>query len=239
MMNLILTMAGNYTRFKNEGYTIPKYLFPWKDTYILNEIIKSLNRERTFDNIFLVANKRDENFMPHVKSILKLYRQLEKNLFLISDTKGQAETAFNAVKKIQENTDIEGPIIFHNIDTILYNRDFSDVPRLLKRYDGYIDIFNSNNHEYSYVRVDDNGFLLTIEEKILISEKATSGLYGFSSINKFLEFYSNDDIYISNIYKKMIDKKQKIVISREYDENETIVLGTPNEYFNATNKFIQ
>ena len=29
-MNLILTMAGKYSRFKEEGYTIPKFLLPWE-----------------------------------------------------------------------------------------------------------------------------------------------------------------------------------------------------------------
>lgn len=28
-MDLFLTMAGEYSRFKNEGYQIPKFLLPW------------------------------------------------------------------------------------------------------------------------------------------------------------------------------------------------------------------
>ena len=44
-MNLILTMAGRYSRFVNEGYRIPKYLLPWGNKPILSEILYELNKD--------------------------------------------------------------------------------------------------------------------------------------------------------------------------------------------------
>ena len=55
-MNLIITMAGRYSRFVDEGYKMPKYLLPWGDKSILNEIILELNKHSDFDNIYLIAN---------------------------------------------------------------------------------------------------------------------------------------------------------------------------------------
>ena len=81
----------------------------------------------------------------------------------------------------------------------------------------------------------DQNIVKSIAEKILISEYATSGLYGFSSFEKFNNFYDDsNDLYISDVYKRMIDDGQQILISDVYDENNTIVLGTPTEYLNSS-----
>ncbi len=232
-MNLILTMAGRYSRFVDEGYRIPKYLLPWGSKSILSEIIYNLNKNNAFENIFLIANKRDEIYMPHVRQILKSLNIPTENLFLISDTDGQAETAYEAIKSIKNMFGkINDPIVFHNIDTILYNRSFTILPAIFNEYDGYMDIFKSSNHNYSYVLVEDET-VQTIAEKIVISNTATSGLYGFSNIDKFLEFYTKNDLYISSIYQKMIENGERIATSDVYSEKDTIVLGTPSEYLTA------
>ncbi len=232
-MNLILTMAGRYTRFINEGYRIPKYLLPWGDRSILSEIILELTKGGEFENIYLVANKRDVVYMPHVRRILKSLDISEDNLFLISDTSGQTETAYQGIQSIQNTFgDIAGPIVFHNIDTILYNRSFKDLPRLLDESDGFVDIFESSNHNYSYVLTKD-GIVDTIAEKIVISDNASSGLYGFKSVESFLEYYSPEELYMSHLYQKMIKNGARITVSDMHTEKDTVVLGTPSEYLTA------
>ena len=142
-MNFILTMAGRYSRFVNEGYKLPKYLLPWGNKSILNVIISELNSNSDFDNIYLIANKRDEIYMPHVRQILKALAIPIENLFLITDTKCQAETAYKAITMIEKKTgNINGNIIFHNIDTILYKRNLKDLTDILKSNDGYIDVWD-------------------------------------------------------------------------------------------------
>lgn len=228
-MNLILTMAGKYSEFTNAGYKLPKYLLPWGNRSILSEILHELKKSNVFDNIFLIANKSDENYLNHVRKILQAYNIDSNNLILLSNTKGQAETAFSALKEIR---DINGPIVFHNIDTILYNRDIKYIKSKMDQYSGYIDLFKSNNHEFSYVLVE-NDCISQISEKILISDKATSGLYGFNCCNTFLDNYDGE-IYISDVYKKMIIKNNKIFAGKIYTEKETIVLDTPTDYLNLT-----
>ena len=234
-MNLILTMAGKYSRFINEGYRFPKYLLPWGKNSILFEIIYHLIKDDCIKNIYLIANNRDGIYMPHVRNILKALGKSPDCLFLINDTKGQSKTAHIAIEKIIARFgNIHGPILFHNIDTILYNRDLKNVSSLISKYDGYIDVFKSNNRSYSYVMTDKK-IVKSIAEKILISENATSGLYGFSSFEKFNKYYDDsNDLYISDIYKRMIDDGQEIIISDVNNENDTIVLGTPTEYLNSS-----
>ena len=133
-MNLIFTMAGRYSRFINEGYKIPKYLLPWGKRSILSEILSIMNHNNAFENIYLVTNKRDDIYMPHVRQILRELNIPIENLFQIDDTKGQAETAYITINKIHDRLN-KKPVVFHNIDTILYNREYSSISEILKKKD--------------------------------------------------------------------------------------------------------
>ena len=172
--------------------------------------------------------------MPHVKKIIKSIGMPLENIFLISDTTGQAETASKAISEVCDRFgSLNGNIVFHNIDTILYNRKINEISSLLDVNDGYIDIFESNNHAYSYVLLED-GNVKSIAEKIVISNSATSGIYAFKDINVFIKFYKNDMLYIRDIYKYMIEKGLSIVTSSIYSGDDTIVLGTPSEYLDKS-----
>jgi len=231
-IDLFLTMAGRYTRFKDEGFQIPKYLLPWGDKSILSEILLNINLG-FFDNVFLVGNSNDERFMPHVRSIMKSYNIPVGNLFLIDDTGGQAESAFVGINRVLETLDVSRDMLFfHNVDTVLYNRGFRDVNQLLSAHGGYVDVFRSNNHSYSYVVVDD-GVVSDIVEKVVVSDLATSGLYGFSSVDRFLGFYRKGDVFISEVYRRMIGDGCSVVTGVVHSEKDTIVLGTPNEYLSS------
>ena len=229
-MNLIITMAGRYSRFIEEGYRLPKYLLPWGDHPILKVIISKLNSNNSFKNVYFIANKRDEVYMPHVKKIIRSFGIPLDNLFLISDTSGQAETASKAISLIcKKFTSLEGGVVFHNIDTILFNRDIDEISNALRDSDGYIDIFKSSNHNYSYVLIE-NDIVRSIAEKIVISNNASSGMYAFKNIDIFNQYYSQEMLYISDIYKGMIEDGASIVAGCVYSEDETLVLGTPSEY---------
>lgn len=226
-MNLILTMAGKYSRFKDAGLNIPKYLLPWGYGTILSEIIAGFH-VNSIQEIYIVMNKADEPYLPHVKAIMENGGMSSKNILMIDDNSGQAETASQGINHFI--SEIQGePLIIHNIDTILKERDYSQVARELKEFSGYIDVFKSNNHEYSYV-LSEGGYVKAIAEKVLISQTATSGLYGFAYPEIYMHNYIGQT-YISDVYKKMIKGNYQVKISPVYTEKNTIVLGTPKEYF--------
>ena len=69
MAALVICMAGLNTRFHDVGFDIPKYLLPWREETIIYEILKQLG---TFDEVLLLANKRDVYFMPDlIKTIVE------------------------------------------------------------------------------------------------------------------------------------------------------------------------
>ncbi|MEJ7596860.1 MAG: sugar phosphate nucleotidyltransferase [Kofleriaceae bacterium] len=234
-MILVLTMAGLYQRFANEGYKLPKYLLPWGDKTVLSAILTELQRDRGFSDVFFVANHRDENYMPHVKAIMRLHEIPAEHLVLTHDTKGQAATAMVGVAAIESSSVRQDqPVAFHNIDTILYKRNVEEMARSLTQDDGYIDVFTSHNSGYSYVLTDEKRKVIEIAEKIVVSDLATSGLYGFKSVKTVADNYdAAQDIYISAIYKRMIGKGLAIRCGDKHHESDTVVLGTPVEYMNA------
>ncbi len=225
-MNLILTMAGEYSRFKNKGFKIPKFLLPWGNRNILSEILHEMSSH--FDNVYLIMNEKDKDYKVHIQNIMGKYKIKTNNLISITDTKSQSETVYKGLELIGN---IDGPIIIHNIDTILYNRNYNTVKSKLTDNEGFIDIFLSNNPIYSYVIIDKNK-IKEIAEKILISNTATSGMYGFSSVSLFKKYYKKG--YISDIYKNMINESLSITTGIRYNELNTVVLGTPDEYMNLS-----
>lgn len=235
-MNLILTMAGTYERFKKEGFMIPKYFLPWEDKNILSKILyEFLYKSNDFKFILLITNKIDHKYLVHIKSCLKKINFENYHILEISTSSGQAETAKIGIDYLSSNPSLaKNPVVFHNIDTLLHGRDFSKINDDLVMYDGHIDVFKSANPEYSYVLLNNDNFVEEIVEKIVVSDYATSGLYGFKDYTIFLDYYENHHKYISEIYSAMILKGKKIKASINFSEDQTIVLGTPDEYFQKT-----
>ena len=64
-------MAGKYSRFKNEGYRLPKYLLPWGNRSILSEILLTMHKH--FKDVYLIMNKNDNDYKVHIKNIMKEY----------------------------------------------------------------------------------------------------------------------------------------------------------------------
>lgn len=228
-------MAGNYQRFRDEGFNIPKYLLPWGNSNILSKIISELSVNFKYENVVFLANAKDHSYFPHIKSIMKFHNIPLENLIELKNTTGQAETALYGVNFLVENCKSHSPLLIHNIDTILLNRDLVNVEQALLSSDGYIDIFVANNQSYSYVITNDFDQVIEIAEKIVISNKATSGLYGFRNPNLFKANYDKDSKYISQIFSKILVNKNNLINTGEfYKEKDTIVLGTPHEYLNSS-----
>ncbi|QWE31048.1 sugar phosphate nucleotidyltransferase [Polynucleobacter sp. Adler-ghost] len=233
-MNLILTMAGKYKRFQDAGFNIPKYLLPWGDSTILSAVLRGFSKSRQIKNIYLIGNKRDHAFTPHIHALLRSCGIGTGNLFLINDTHGQAATGMIGLDLIA-NVDkgvMSEPILFHNIDTLLTNRNFEDILESLSKSAAYVDVFHANHHQYSYVVCNENNDVTELAEKIVISNCASSGLYAFQSGETYKNYYKNCDIYISDVIRKILKDGKRVKASNPHSEHDTIVLGTPSEYFN-------
>ena len=237
MSTIVICMAGLNTRFHGVGFDVPKYLLPLNDGTLLRLILGKLLSIESNANIFLLANIRDLYFKPHVEAELDVLRGSYPNVTIhiqyITDTRGQAETAYLA----SQYCDSEGSFLVHNADTVLLGRDLMHIENLLSSTDIVVDVFNSSNPAYSFVKSDNNGYITDIVEKEAITKSASSGLYCFSSSLLYKQFYekylsdhtSHNEIYISNLIHYMLNSGLSAI---EYSciDCETIVLGSPKEY---------
>lgn len=229
-------LAGKGKRFTDKNITAPKYLLELGDNQtILEKSVEEFNFPDEV-SLYLVINKDHKGFIGSIEEILSK-RNNSFKVIVTEDTRGQAETGFIGCSFIDNNK----PVFFFNGDTILKNRDIENMSAdLLQNYSGAIDVFLEDRNHFSFVKLSEDLLVEKIAEKEVISRYATTGLYGFSNkelyINYFNRIDSRTELYISDIYKLMISNNEKIKGYVCSDELDTIILGTPEEYFSNKHK---
>lgn len=228
--NLVICLAGKGSRFRNEGYKTPKYLLTTPNGIILSEIMDNLVSTGTTD-IYLVLNNREKQYVEYIEQRVMSYSANVK-IILTDDTRGQAHTALIACQQILN----EYPVFIFNGDTILKGRNFDVMLDYLNNggASGVIDCFHSSAPHFSYVLIDQNNNISTIKEKQVISDKATTGLYGFRSARLYEKYYTSTcfdrEEYISEVYTNMLVDSCVLKAYISEDLSKTIILGTPKEY---------
>lgn len=186
--------------------------------------------------LFLVINREHRDFVGQIEKIL-LKQDNGFKIIITEDTKGQAETGFIGCSEIDNND----PVFFFNGDTILRNREIDHMSDDLgQNFAGAIDVFFEDSSHFSFVKLSAEHLVEEIAEKAAISRYATTGLYGFSSKQMYIEYFnkinSTTELYISDIYKLMIQNNERIKGYVSPNELDTIILGTPEEYFSNKHK---
>src|SRR6056300_931894 len=188
----VFCLAGIGKRFLDEGIYKPKYLlnFPGEKKSILDKAVKNLALKHNTQVIFC-CNKKHLNYKKYVEKIIK-ENKLRSDIIYTQNTSGQAETAdiasqyiLSEYKEMSNNT----PVVFFNGDTILKNRNLEAMSDELSQVSGFIDCFKSNDPKYSFINHNKLDYVINIEEKVCISNIATSGLYFFSSPNLYMTEY--------------------------------------------------
>ena len=222
-------MAGYNTRFHDVGFDIPKYLLPWNGTTIIHDILQNFGEVQ---QTVLVANKRDIYFKDQLLETIKPLGLNENNILYIGDTKGQADTAAVGIGQIYYP---ELQTFIHNADTIVKGRSLGSIADSMNdMYDSYIDVFVGNSPKYSYVRAFEETVLEIVEKK-QISPYASSGLYGFLTASMYMNFYDsciqqNNELFVADVIQSMIAANRKVFMNGLSNNQETIVLGSPQEY---------
>ena len=225
---LVLCMAGLYSRFRSAGYTTPKFLLTIEGETILARIVRELSPAA----LVLVANERDAPHEDAIRAACAAGGRSDADLHFVGDTSGQAETAAIGARRAAA-LGHTGPLVFHNVDTVLLQRHLPSIGAILDDADGFIDVFDNDSPAYSYVAVEGSR-VTDIAEKVVISRHATTGLYGFRSAAYYLEQAaattgrSRGEFYVSDVYRQMLDTGADIRI--DPCSRPAIVLGTPAEY---------
>ena len=135
-----------------------------------------------------------------------------------------------AVETILKADISDDPLLIGNCDQLAA----FDVNEFLDTdLDGRLVVFKSNKPHHSYVQTD-NGLVINIKEKEVISYHAVTGIYYFKSGRVFMSaaemvieegIKTNGEFYVSSVIDKLIEAGYRIGIF----EAPTAILGTPEE----------
>ena len=231
-MNIVITMAGFGTRFKQAGYTMPKYQIEAHGKTLFEWSMLSLDGYRQDGNRYIFIVRREDNA---VEFISQQCNKLEFPDFFILElnnpTDGQATTTMLAKSYWVQ----DAPLMIYNIDTFVEPGEMTlaDI-----RGDGFIPCFHADGDHWSFVELGAGGKAVQVSEKRRISDNCTLGAYYFKSCTLYDELYTEyykdklniekGEKYVAPLYNALIKRGGNIYISI-IDSAKVHVLGTPEE----------
>lgn len=217
-------MAGKGSRVK-EFSDAPKPFIQLGGKSLLE--ISLLGLPLKDNKLILVANKEDYKQLVKTLAGIPWLDFADIKIELIdAPTSGQAETALIGMSSVGEDE----PVLITNCDTF-----FTDNFPVVVDSDGLLGTFESNSPNYSYVRLED-GFVVETAEKVVISNRASAGLYYFSSAELYRRAYLETDFmdekYVAPMYNYLIKEGFKV---KEFPIDRAVPLGTTEELVVASN----
>lgn len=233
-IDIVITMGGLGSRFRKQGFKVPKYMIEVRGRTLFEWSLMSLDgyKEDVNQYVFVVMKDEDTDVREFIREkCLSLGIQNYKVVILDYLTDGQATTAYLATKYLVD----ENALIIYNIDTYVE-------PGLMNseelKGDGFIPCFQASGDHWSFVKIGDNGKAVEIVEKKRISNYCTLGAYYFKTcklyIDLYMEYYSNSENsvngekYVAPLYNHLVSKGGEVYIS-DVDPEKVHVLGTPEE----------
>ena len=234
---IIIPMAGEGRRFKQEGIEKPKFMIEVMNKTLFEWSIDSLPISISKKIIFICLEEHEKKFKVNqfIKEIMnKKYPNSKYELiYLKQNTGGQVETVLHARHLVRP----KNSIIIYNIDThFVSTRLKSKILTLKNRdMDGLLGCFESNDENLSFVKLNERSFVEEVKEKEKISKYASTGLYVFTNAEEFFEAGKQmvennnkvkNEYYVSEIYNILLrsNKKFEIDIADEFSP-----LGTPKD----------
>jgi dTDP-glucose pyrophosphorylase len=234
-LNIVIPMAGLGSRFLDAGYKKPKPFIDVDGLPMIERVIQNLKIESMKYKFWLLAKKEHLKAEPQLTNHL-IDNYLVNFIEVNSTTEGAACTVLHARKYIDNNN----PLLIANSDQLVDCKiDDMIISTSIKNADANIMIFKEPtlNKKWSYVKLDNNGFVIETKEKNAISDCATVGIYYFNKgidfVNSALDMIvrndrSNNEFYVCPAFNYLILNGGKI-ITHEICKEEMHGLGTPED----------
>ena len=222
-------MAGKGSRFLEQGYMDSKPFIDVAGKPMIQRVIENLNFE--FDSnykVVLLCQKSDyENY--NFELFAEIFKHSNIEIIQIDGiTEGAACTLLLAKEFINNDT----PMLSFNTDQMI-DYDVADTFSKMKEVDGGIPCFWGDSEDWSYAKADENGHVIEVAEKKVISNDATAGYYYWSKGSDFVKYAEemiaandrvNNEFYVAPVYNYAIKDSKKICITQV---DKVYELGTP------------
>jgi HAD superfamily hydrolase (TIGR01509 family) len=227
-MNILIPMAGAGSRFEKAGYTFPKPLIEVNGKPMIQLVVENINIEANY--IFIVRKEHFEKY--NLKYMLDMIAPNCKIIPVDHLTEGAACTTLLA----KEYIDNDEQLLIANSDQWI-DWDSSDFMYSVQgnHIDGGVLTFENTHPKWSYTKIDENGFIIDIQEKKVISNKATVGIYHWKKGSDYVKYAEqminknvrvNDEFYVAPVYNEAINDDKKF---KFYDVKKMMGLGTPED----------
>lgn len=233
MINIVIPMAGQGSRFANAGYEKPKPFIDVDGEPMIVRVLENI----AYPNARYILIARQEH-MDKEKTLVKKIEKEFNAIFIPIDklTEGTACTVLYARKYINNNE----PLLIANSDQIIDINiaDFIDNCKD-RNLDGSILTFidHFKDPKWSFAKLNEHNLVIEVQEKVVISEFATVGIYLFSKgrdfINSSIDMIIendrvNDEFYTCPTYNYAIKDGSKIgIYNIEFKQMHGI--GTPED----------
>lgn len=232
MLNIVIPMAGAGSRFKAQGYDLPKPFIDINGKMMIEHVLDGINYPNAHYTLIIQKQFETEN-RDQLEKLSKHYHVA----FLSVDklTQGACCTALASHEIINNNL----PVIFADSDNIFDNLAFQNFVKdcLDRKLDGSLLTFNTQEACFSFVETDENGYALRTKEKEVISNHAITGVYMFRRGADFVKnaidmmIYGDkakNEYYMSNVYNHAIRNGAQIGIYDIHVQDWACV-GTPEQ----------
>lgn len=228
-MNVLVPMAGNGSRFAQAGYTFPKPLIEVQGSPMIKVVVDNLAIDAHY--IFLV--QKEHYYKYNLQTLLTLIAPGCDIVQVDGMTEGAACTVLLGKELINNDK----PLLIANSDQFIPNFNSSEFMWSVAgdTVDASIITFENYHPKWSYVRLDENGYVTELAEKNPISNTATVGVYYWKkgsdciySIERMIAkgIKTNNEYYLAPSFNEMILSGQKI---KTYQINDFYGLGTPED----------
>ncbi len=232
-------MAGKGSRFKNQGFKLPKPFIDVDGQPMISMVIDNLkpkNIKHKF--IFIALREHIEKYF--LEEVIKAKIQEFDIVAVDSFTEGAAQTVLLASKLFND----EENVLIANCDQFVDINIENYLANIDKSSDGDIQCMYASSPKWSYIRYKGN-LVESVVEKEVISDVATTGLYWFKSGKicvRYLEelvknnIKSKGEFYVAPSYNLLIKDGLKITFSIVGNDTDVMYgTGTPQDlkYFLA------
>lgn len=237
---LLITAAGNDNDpYLNAGFDLPKNLVPFNNSTILGYTLSHYDKEK-FDITVILSKKECDRYSTDL--LIKAKHPHVNIVVIPNPTKGGLCTALMAVDLSKE-----GPLVIASGDSYFEGDVLTHLQELKekKAVAGTI-VFQSSSPRWSYVRGLNNStkeglFPVTeIQEKMLISDFATTGLFYFSNPTMFFQGAkealttknnNKGDYYLSHSIPYLLTQSEEVYASPLKSNERYVHLGRPVDLY--------
>jgi dTDP-glucose pyrophosphorylase len=215
-MKVLILMAGSHPSFDQAVYGFPRNLVQTKGKPVLQHVVESLIPLESIGAQFCAIVNKDEDRRFHTGRVLQLVSPKISVHRVGGGTAGALCTALLGIDHIARDE----PLIITNGDILLECDLVNAVDHFRsKGLDGGTITFSDIHPRWSFVKLNEEGYVIEAAEKRPISHHATTGFYYYRTGGDFLDAafrsllkdaHVEGSFYICPVFNEMI-LQQKLI----------------------------